>query len=361
MPILDLQKRSRELGRIRTGDKAANGAPKKLTKFRITSQSKALLEKVAELYGGTVQAWTPAGGTGQWEVYTDANRLPIYVPPQPVTQWYETWSAGGCTHRCDGETDYITGESCDPESPVHQQSKPTTRLNVVLKEVEGIGFFRLESHGWNAAVELPEAAEFLAYAAGYVDGWLALEERVSKSIKNGKAETKKYLVPIIEIDVTPAQLMAGQGRVQTPALEGPVTQAPALPAGSAAGPPDYLTQAQDASTFETVVAIRAKAEQAGHLTPELDAQLKVVADSLRAAAAQVPDADGAVDAEIVEDKAADAVWQRVLAAAGQAGLTFDQTTEEYAKFSGGEAAATATAEQLEKFLGYLATAEQVSA
>src|SRR4051812_47766292 len=166
MPILDIQKRARELGRIRTGSKAANGAPTKLSKFRITSASKPLLEKVAALYGGDVVEWTPVGGAQQWEVYTNVARIPIYVPPQPVTQWYEAWTAGGCIHRCDGETDYITGEACDSynEDSLHHQSKPTTRLNVVLCEVEGIGFFRLESHGWNAAVELPQAAEFLAQA-----------------------------------------------------------------------------------------------------------------------------------------------------------------------------------------------------
>lgn len=363
MPILDLQKRSRELGRIRTGHKAANGAPKKLSKFRITSQSKALLENVATLYGGEVREWTPAGGASQWEVYTEVDRIPIFVPPQPVTQWYETWSAGGCTHRCDGETDYITGEACDPEeSALHQQSKPTTRLNVVLKEVEGIGFFRLESHGWNAAVELPQAAEFLAYAKGYVDGWLALEERVSKSMKNGKSETKRYLVPIIEIGVTPAQLMAGEGRVQTPTLEGPVKAAAAIESGR----PDYLAHAKEASTFETVVAIRAKADKAGHLTPELDTELRAIADKLRAApaAAQVPDEDGAIDVEVIDEDAAaaaDMAWQQVLRVAGLAGLTLDETKGEYSAWSKGFTADEATAEQLDAFRSYLADGHDVKA
>lgn len=357
MPILDLQKRSRELGRIRTGEKAANGAPKKLSKFRITSQSKALLESVAALYGGTVRAWTPAGGASQWEVYTEVDRIPIYVPQQPVTQWYEKWTAGGCVHRCDGETDYITGEACDPEnSPEHKgkyAAKPTTRLNVVLKEVEGIGFFRLESHGWNAAVELPQAAEFLSYAGGMVDGWLALEERVSKKIKNGQAETNRYLVPIIEIAVTPAQLMAGEGRVAPPTLEGPVPAAAALPAGpsAAAAVPNYLGDAQEASTFETVVAIRTKAEKAGHLTPDLDAQLRVVADSLRNAAQQ-PNEDGTYDAEVVDEgaaAAADMAWQQVLSVAGKCGLTLEATKEEYAIWSQGQSADDADAEQLDAF------------
>lgn len=372
MPILDLQKRSRELGRIRTGDKGSKGQPQKLAKFRITAKSKTLLEKVAELYGGTVEEWTPSGGVQQWEVYTHVDRIPIMVPPQPVTQWYEAWTAGGCVHRCDGETDYITGEACDPENSPHHEgkyaAKPTTRLNVILSEVEGIGYFRLESHGWNAAVELPQAAEFLAYAGGYVEGWLALEERVTKKIKDGESVKNRFLVPIIEIGVTPAQLMAGEGRMQPPSIEGGPVQRQALPAGSSTAP-DYLAQAQDASAFETVVAIRSKAEKAGHLTPELDAQLKIVADSLRAATAAaapadpVPDSEGVYEAEVVDEAAAaeaDQVWQQVLAATGQRGMTLTQTKEAFSQHSGGLDADTATAAELEGFLEALAN-EQVPA
>ena len=358
MPILDIQKRARELGRIRTGHKASNGAPTKLSQFRLTSASKPLLEKVAELYGGEVRQWTPAGGAQQWEVYTEADRIPIMVPPQPVSQWYETWTAGGCVHRCDGETDYISGEACDPESDLHQQSKPTTRLNVVLRDVEGIGVWRLESHGWNAALELPQAAEFLAQAGGYVEGWVALEERVSKAIINGKAQTRKFLVPIIEIGVTPAQLMAGEGRVATPAMEGPV-QRPALPSGKAEVP-DYLAQAQAAHSLEAVQQIWRTAHAAGHLTEQLAAELKIVGDSFAAATAPPgPDADGAFEAEVV-DEDADAVWQQVLAAAGKHGLSLEDTTNGFAQYSGGVVASTATAAELRAYLDHLQS-EQVPA
>src|SRR3954464_4210914 len=108
MPILGLQQRIRELGRIRMGQvvRGSNGKtrPEKLDRFRLTSASRELLEKVAALYGGEVADWTPAnGGPAQFEVVTEARRLPILVPPQPVTQWYELWSGGGCQRRCDGE------------------------------------------------------------------------------------------------------------------------------------------------------------------------------------------------------------------------------------------------------------------
>src|SRR5207342_1422597 len=137
MPILQLQKRARELGRIRIGQKGPKGQPQKLDRFRITSYSKPLIEKVAGLYGGEVGPWTPPGGSSQWEVITDAARIPILVPPQPVTQFLETWSRAGIIHRCDGETNWRTGEPCDLDDPDHINARPTTRLKVVLRDVEG--------------------------------------------------------------------------------------------------------------------------------------------------------------------------------------------------------------------------------
>lgn len=365
--ILTLQKRARSLGRIRMGQvvPTRNGKtrPEKLDRFRLTSPSKPLLEKVAELYGGEVREWTPqGGGAQQWEVITTSTRLPIMVPPQPVSQYLETWAGGICTHRCDGQTDLLTGEPCDVESDQHLEAKPTTRLNVVLRDVEGIGVWRLESKGWNAATELPDAAEFLAQAGGYVNGWLGLEERTSRAVIDGKPETRRFMVPIIEIDVTPAQLMAGLGRVQAPTVEGPV-QRPALEAPKA-DIPDYLAQAQQASTFETVRAIWNKANEAGHMNEQLNAELKQVGDALLAAARQQPDADGAYPAEVVDDEAAaaeaDIVWQQILTTAGQQGLSLSETQAAYAQFSGGVEASTVSAAELQAFLEHL-TSEQVSA
>jgi hypothetical protein len=367
MPIINLQKRARELGRIRLGQKGANGAPQKLDRFRVTSASKPLLEKVASLYGGEVQAWTPDGGSAQWEVVTDANRLPIMVPPQPVTQWHEAWRKSGCVHRCTGEMNVLTDEPCDPEDPLHQEAmtKPTTRLNVVLRDVEGVGVFRTETHGWNAAMELPNAAEFLAQAGGYVNGWLSLEQRTSKAIVNDKPVTRHFMVPIIEIDVTPAQLMAGKGRVAAPAMiGGPVAETPAL----AAAGPDYVALAADLTDPEEVRNLWRQANGAGHMTQGLSEHLqRRVAELETAGAAQggaaaeepggspaaaEPDADGVVDAELVDDDA-DAMWQRVLAAGGRQGLGLEAVIASFKKQMGGLLPDEATAGEMQAYLDKL--------
>ncbi|MBB3041182.1 hypothetical protein [Nocardioides soli] len=362
MPILDLQKRSRTLGRIRLGQKGDRGQPQKLDRFRLTSASEPLLNKVAELYGGEVHPWTPAGGSPAFEVITDSRRLPIMVPPQPVTQWFEAWRKSGCVHRCDGRTNVLTDEPCDPEDALHQEAteKPTTRLNVVLRDVEGVGVWRVETKGWNAAAELPDVAEFLAQAGGYVDGWLALEQRTSVDNSGSKAVTRHFMVPIIEIDVTPAQLMAGRGRVAAPVLTGgPVGDRPAL----AAAGPDYVALAADATTVEEVRGLWTRANDAGHLTQGLDEHLKRRAHEITAsgapqagAAARVeepqPDAEGVADAVVV-DEDADAVWQQIVLEAGRQGMTASQLQDDFPARMGGLIPDDASAGELRHYLGLL--------
>jgi hypothetical protein len=378
-PILDLQKRARELGRIRIGqvvpttrkDGSTGTRPEKLDRFRLTSNSKPLLDKVAELYGGTVAEWAPQGGGAKaWEVVTNTVRIPIMVPPEPITQWYEFWTAGGCKHRCDGQRNVLTDEPCDPEDSAHQEAikKPTTRLNVVLRDVEGIGVWRLESHGFNAAMELPDAAAFLAAAGGYVNGWVSLEPRTSKAEvadrQNGgtKIETRHFMVPIIEIDVTPAELMAGKGRVAAPSMiGGPVGETPAL----AAAGPDYVALAAELTTPDQVRDLWRQAAAAGHLTMGLADHFTKRAAELGAAAADppataaataaassaVPDEDGVVDAEIVEEDA-DKVWSQIVETSGRLDWSTTALHEDFKKRMG-MPADVASAAELGHYLGLL--------
>jgi hypothetical protein len=362
MPIFELQKRARELGRIRIGHQVSGQTragkaytrPEKLDRFRLTCSSRPLLEKVAELYGGTVNEWTPRGGTQQWEVVTDSRRIPILVPPQPVSQWLETWSGGGCVHRCDGVTNALTGDPCDPDDVAHQEARPTTRLNVVLRDVEGLGVWRLESHGWNAALELPTAAEFLSKAGGYIDGHLALEERMSK--KDGK--TNRFMVPIIEINVTPAELMAGKGQFAPPQVEGPVAAAigtapPALEASAEV--PDYLADAHAATTTEAINDIWRQAKDAGHMTDHLFAGLQAAGQALIAQRQNdQPPADTGehVEGEI-ELEPPDVLWQRCVTESGRLGWGLSQLHEEFAKHSGGLSSADAGSAELDAFLTHL--------
>ncbi|MFF3511584.1 hypothetical protein [Streptomyces sp. NPDC002573] len=372
MPILTLQQRLRELGRIRLGQKVAtsngNARPAKLNRFRLTSPSKELLDRVAAKYGGTVNPWTPDGGAGQYEVITEATRMPIHVPPQPVSQYYELWSGGGCQRRCDGVTELLKDRPCicgpDPEQ---RQCKPTTRLNVVLSEIEGVGVWRLESHGYYAALELPGVAELLAQTGGYVEAFLGLEQRTAK--RDG--QTRHWMVPTIDLAVTPAALMAGAASVGTAVAAGP--QRPAIEAPR----PDYLRLASVAETPDAVRELYEQAVAAGHMTKEIADALTARAAELGAPVKQpgqkqpeqpsaeagqpepTPDEEGVYDAEVVDDDPADVqdVWFQVLAAAGVRGLNTEQVEAGFARRHGGTHPSSGTVAQMTAYLAALKAGE----
>src|SRR5690606_36837148 len=104
-------------------------------------------------WGGEVRPWDN-GGSPEHELYTDTNQVPVVVPPTEMafSQWYEQWSAGGCQVRCDGQWDQQGDRAChcDPES---RACKITTRLSVMLPDLPGLGVWRVETHGYYAAVE----------------------------------------------------------------------------------------------------------------------------------------------------------------------------------------------------------------
>jgi hypothetical protein len=258
-PILNLQRQLRELGRIRTGIQVAGSGgrkrPSKLETFRLTSSSRELVAAAAEAYGGTVTPWQN-GDRAEFEVVTTAAVLDIVVPPgQPVSQWYELWSAGGCQRRCDGVTNVLDMTPCACPQDVEQRlelaakgeaCKATTRLNVMLPALPDLGVWRLESHGFYAAVELAGAAEILAMASAtgrLIPARLRLDQREKKV--PGKP-TNRYAVPIIEFVET---------RMADLQLTGPdASQRPALVAGRASPPELPSTTLPASSDFRAPVA-----------------------------------------------------------------------------------------------------------
>lgn len=208
MPIIDMQKRLVEVGRIRMGRRSDKGAPQKLETFRVTSRDQARLAEIAAVYGGTVVEWKER--PGEYEVLTQTAELPILLlPGQALSQWYELWSAGGCQRRCDGVTDVIADGPCtcpsDPDernakAQKGQACKPTTRLSVMLPDIPGLGVWRLESHGYYAAVELAATAGMLEQATAHGQVFparLRIDQRTQ--VKAGK--TSRYAVPVVDIDV----------------------------------------------------------------------------------------------------------------------------------------------------------------
>lgn len=336
MPIspLVLQRRHAELGRIRTGHKGAKGQPVKLTMFRFTSPNERYIKDIATLYGGEAKAWDN-GGKPEWEVYTEAKSIPVLAIKGGMSQWMETWSGGGCTHRCDGITDDKTKQPCNPDDPKHKAAKPYTRLSVMLPELEAIGVWRLESHGYNAAAELPNAAELAAHVGDMVKANLTLVER--RTVSDGK--TNRFVVPVLDLEISQRRLIALAEQMSGFAPQ--IAGVAAAQIEAAPGLTDELVD--DIADCETVEQVKVLWEQlgsAGRLTDDVKARLTAQADAIKADAPQIPDAaastpaasgpapdsDGVVDAEIVDDGKAElfALQQQIITAAGQKGQS---TTE----------------------------------
>lgn len=225
-PIIDVQYRLRELGRIRMGRKGTKGAPQKLKTWRLTSASEVLLQVASERYGGQVKKWddAPTDG-GQFELITESDTLDIVIPPGDAafSQWMETWSGGGCQKRCDGQRQILRDVPCSCPSDVSERvelakqgkaCKPTTRFNVLLPDIPDVGVWRLETHGWNAALELgafQNLADVATNQGRMIRARLRIDHRTTKKITNGKAETFKFTVPVVEISHSVGDMLQALG------------------------------------------------------------------------------------------------------------------------------------------------------
>jgi hypothetical protein len=388
MPIIDLQRRMRQLGEIRIGHAIDTGRispktgkpilrPAKLSKFRLTSASKPLLEEVARLYGGEVQPWTPAnGGPPEWEVYTETDRLPVLVPPrEPVTQWYELYKGSKCVRRCDGQTEQKTDQPCmcDPE---RRDCQITTRLNIMLRDVPGLGVWLLTSHGYCAAVELPEIAAFLATTRGYVDAWLTMEE---KQIVRDSGDVARFMVPKLDVAVTPAELLAGRGAVSGAAAEATAARA-AVESGARLAiesaetsretsevsadteqkqgrkltPEIVLAAARKATTLKQWREIwEAAAAARVSCTPEQKAEMRTLGERLAKQEQEKPAA-----APSGEPAVADELWQKIVAASPWG---MSELRRRFLEASGGVAPEDASEAALDAFLKRLKAGESQSA
>jgi len=242
--IIGMQQRLVEVGRIRLGHKkkteGGKSYPAKLEQFRLTSRDKTLLEHAAEIYGGTVRQWDD-----QWELFTDSDILDVaVVPGQAISQSYELWgqktkgakkSPVICLRRCDGTFETKSEGPCLCAQEEDQSCKPTTRLSVVLTRIPGLGVWRVESHGWNAAAELAGSVQLLEALVATrrpVRARLRLDPREQPTEEG----TRKFVVPVISIDHTLEQILDTIGGEVPQAIGDGADGAKALPAGNGMTP-----------------------------------------------------------------------------------------------------------------------------
>ncbi|WP_409469120.1 hypothetical protein [Streptomyces sp. HC307] len=304
--LRNIQARAAEHGRLRTGYTQGN-RPMRSATWVVTSHSEEHVRTAAELWGGAPEQWTPLNSTiTQWRVITKASSIEALITPgDPLNQYNEMWSKGGCQRRCDGETELLTRQPCICAARFgedwHQQKKgvvcsTTSRLNVMLPDLSGMGMWRAETHSFYAASEWGGMVDMVLAGTdgrGFVPVTLRIEPR--QVVRDG--ETKKFPVVVVELrGVTPRQ-----------ALAGPLPTAVALDPGRSgqavaaieAPRPDYLALAEGALTPDDVGDVYRQAHAAGHLNDQLIADLKAIADRKKAEEAG-PDEDGVYPAELVD-------------------------------------------------------------
>ncbi|MCI0585004.1 MAG: hypothetical protein L0227_19280, partial [Chloroflexi bacterium] len=217
MAIIALQRSIAEAGRIRIGQQVPIGngrtRPAKLDTFRLTSGDRQRIEEAAALFGGEVRPWQAPAGP-QFEVVTTTASIDVIVPPSAMafSQYYELWSAGGCQRRCDGETESLTEQACLCD-PAARECDIHTRLSLMIRDLPGLGLWRIDTQGYYAAREIAGAVEIMTMAAGrgiLLPARLLLEQRsVKRPGKDGKPQTFRFAVPRLDPGITPGELLLG--------------------------------------------------------------------------------------------------------------------------------------------------------
>lgn len=286
-PMLDLQAQmlGRQIGRIRIGTQVttADGKlrPSKLETFRLTTHSRLVADRAADLYGGDVRPWHPDGRSAQWEVVTAVAELAVMVPPgEVVSAWWEMWSGGGCVRRCDGYTETLTQTpcKCPPAGPDRaalaaqgKACKATTRLSVMLPDLPDVGVWRIDSHGYYSALGIGGTAALLQKAR---DAGVTLPATLrlrQEEVKRG-GKTKRF--PVIDLEIGASlremtELGAGSMAAALPPAPAralgaaPAPQVTAGPLGRTAD--ELLEAAADAGAREDVLVLWEEARRGGVL------------------------------------------------------------------------------------------------
>jgi hypothetical protein len=323
--LRNIQARAAEHGRLRTGYTDGK-RPVRSANWVVTSHSEEHVRKAAELWGGEPEQWQPLNSTiSQWRVITKAPSIEALITPgDPLNQYNEMWSAGGCQRRCDGETELLTRQSClcarQFGEDWHTQPKgrvcsTTSRFNVMLPDISGMGMWRAETHSFYAAQEWGGMVDMILAGTdgrGFVPVTLRIEPR--QVVREGK--TKKFPVVVVELrGVTPRQALAGPMNAAT-ALD-PGAASRAVAAIEAPKGRDWLAEAEGALTSDDVRDLWMEAQTAGAVHPrgtdDLSKQLMAIAaakdeENKSPDTGTGPDQDGAYEVEVVEDKPERPAW-----------------------------------------------------
>ena len=163
IPIIEIQRRYRELGRLRLGRKSAKGhrTPRNVEVYVSRSAPPGRGRDRVRRGRRRVERRADRGGTV--ELVSESAELRVYVPPQDLasSMFYELWSRGGVRRRCDGETEYVAGVDCICNREGKRVCSITSHLVVMLPQLPDVGVWRVRTSSWNAAAEIPTTVDLL--------------------------------------------------------------------------------------------------------------------------------------------------------------------------------------------------------
>jgi hypothetical protein len=325
-PLEGVTPRVQEIGRIRMGEKSKSGYPVKLKTFRLTSNDRKVLEAAVALYGGEVKAWSDAPDEGMWQVTTAASELDILIPRalRAVSQSWELWQGGTCERRCDGRTEQLSGSDCicgPARGSSDEFCDVVTRLSVVLPRLPGLGVWRLDSGGWNAATTIPATLDFM----------LALDPRpmvpavlraVQASSKvrgdDGKVTTHRFVRPQLDAPGITIGQLVGSGIEPVAQLD--AGEQPSLPtAEERVARRRAEVEAQKAGDVDQLIdgPVETSAERQARRQAELAALGISVENATAKAKAMFPDHHGT---------ATEVQWQALLAVLREPPVAADADT-----------------------------------
>lgn len=362
----NLQRQAVELGRLRTGwsvpTQSGRNRPVKSETWIVSSHDRTRIQAAAEIWGGRVERWSPQGkGSDQWRVITEATTIEALFPSgDPLSQYNEMWTAGGCARRCDGITEKLSNKPCicldeygDNWYLLGPQKvcRATSRIKVILPDLPGIGVWRAETHSFYAANEWPGVVDMILSGTGG-QGVVPVGMRIEQRQRVAEGKTKSYPVVVVEVRATARQALTGT-------IPGTAISPVPPPHLAIEALRDYAEEARRAANADEAVKIYRAAEAAGHMTDELKSELieigkqKRATETKKAPQTTAPADEELIDAEIVPDDDPDALWFEIVTEAGGRGWDAEHLADQFATRHGGLSPRAAKASQLRSFLDEL--------
>lgn len=203
-----------------TSTPGANGGkrPLKSKYWILSSPNKAYLDAAAELFGGVVEPWEHEKKK-EWRLITQTTQLPVYVLPFAPQQALELYDEKRrvISLRCNGITCSRRNGAgkweteacqCNPAENPNPEcgARLTSRFNFIIHAIPTISTWMLETHGYNAAIEMPTNMQFAQVQGRLVSrALLCLEQRSKPSGIEGQAD-RVFFVPVLHIENLPHHL-----------------------------------------------------------------------------------------------------------------------------------------------------------